>query len=97
MKLLGNCLACAVAAWLLNPVATRIACTRNRSGRLHFFWIRNGRRFEFYTAGASRLPYWRNALRIGEIREIGRTLPPAARPIKGGTQGRQALTRPSQP
>jgi hypothetical protein len=42
---------------------------RNRAGRLHFYWLTSsGAAFEFYTKGASRRSYWRNALTLGEVR-----------------------------
>jgi hypothetical protein len=66
----GNCALVAIAQFLAAPRTTRIHCTRNRSGRLHLYWQRDGRRFEFYSPGASRCGYLRNALRMGSVREI---------------------------
>lgn len=67
----GNCLLAALAAKLRAPREVRIRTLRNRAGRLHFYWERDGRRFEFYTPGASRGSYVRNAVRLGVVREIG--------------------------
>lgn len=50
---------------------TRIRATRNRSGRWHLYWLdKDGFAWEFYTKGASRCSYLRNAVRIGEIRRM---------------------------
>ena len=66
MRFPGNCLVVALIA-SLRPGNRMYRC-RNRTGRLHFFWVdRKGRAWEFYTKGASQRPYWRNALTIGEI------------------------------
>lgn len=63
----ANCLLVALAGALLTRGS--IATLRNRTGRLHWFWRdRSGRAWEFYTAGASRRTYLRNALTLGEVR-----------------------------
>jgi len=67
----GNCVAVSVCAWLLAPRRTRLCASRNRAGRWHVSFERDGQRFEFYTPGASRCSYLRNALRLGEIRRVG--------------------------
>jgi hypothetical protein len=63
----GNCLLVALAAWARGH---RLYRMRNRSGRWHFYWTHRdtGQAFEFYTKGASRRSYLRNALTIGEVR-----------------------------
>ena len=71
MRIPGNCLIAALIAKGIAPRRTRLRYLRNRCGRLHFYWERDGRRFEFYTQGASRASYLRNAIRLGEVREIG--------------------------
>lgn len=70
MKIIGNCLIAALAAKVLAPHRVRILTIRNRAGRIHFLWEKDGVPYEFYTAGASRASYLRNALRIGEIRQV---------------------------
>jgi len=67
----GNCLVVAVAAKVMSPKQVRLRTTRNRAGRLHFMWERDGELFEFYTPGASRCSYLRNSLRLGAIRRVG--------------------------
>lgn len=74
----GNCLLVALAAKLAAPRQVRIGMLRNRAGRLHFYWVRGGHRFEFYTPGASGCSYLRNALRLGTVRQIGGPRPAAA-------------------
>jgi hypothetical protein len=71
MRFPGNCAVVALAAFLLHPMSTRLRAVRNRGGRWHLYWVRNGRRFEFHTPGASRCGYLRNAIRLGTVREIG--------------------------
>lgn len=67
----GNCLLVAVCAWLLALTRTRLHRSRNKRGRWHVYFERDGQCFEFYTPGASRCSYLRNALRLGTIRHIG--------------------------
>ena len=71
MRFPGNCVLVAVGAWLLAPRRTRLYAVRNPAGRWHLGFMRDGRRFEFYTPGASRCSYLRNALRLGEVRRVG--------------------------
>lgn len=66
----SNCLLAAVLAWCIHPRSVRIRAIRNRAGRLHFIWAREEKRFEFHASGRSRLPYWRNAMYLGSVREI---------------------------
>lgn len=62
----GNCL---IVAAVMGLRGYEVRTMRNRSGRLHFYWRdEEGRAFEFYTKGASRRSYLRNALTLGEIR-----------------------------
>lgn len=75
MNLPGNCIVCAVVAWLRHPRSTSIKFVRNKGRRWHCIWVRDGKRFEFYAAGRSRMPYWRNALYLGRAREIGGVKP----------------------
>jgi hypothetical protein len=70
VKIAANCVIAAVAAWALHPRSTRIRFVRNRARRLHCIWERAGRRFEFYAPGRSKLPYWRNALYVGTVKEV---------------------------
>lgn len=74
----ANCLVVALAAKLAAPRQVRLGIMRNSAGRLHVYWMKGGERFEFYTPGASRCGYLRNAIRLGTIRRIGgpRPLPP---------------------
>lgn len=71
MRFPGNCLLVALAAKALAPRRVRLRTLRNRRGRVHFYWERDGERFEFYTPGASQSGYLRNALRLGTVRRIG--------------------------
>jgi hypothetical protein len=62
----ANCLLVAVLAG-----GPRMRMMHNRSGRLHFYWIdQHGLAWEFYTKGASRCSYLRNAFRFGEIKRM---------------------------
>lgn len=70
MRVLGNCLIFALLAKAASPTSVKIITMRNRSGRLHFLWEKDGVRYEFYTPGASRDSYFRNSIRIGEIRPV---------------------------
>lgn len=74
MRTPSNCFLAAVIAWALKPRTTRIRFIRNRSRRWHCIWERDGKRFEFYAPGRSRMPYWRNALYVGTTREIGKAM-----------------------
>lgn len=68
MRFPGNCLLVALAASARGHHLHRM---RNRSGRWHFYWTHRdggGQAFEFYTKGASRRSYLRNAITLGEIR-----------------------------
>ena len=71
MRFPGNCLLVALAAKLLAPRRVRLRTLRNRRGRVHVYWERDGERFEFYTPGASSCGYLRNTLRLGTVRRIG--------------------------
>lgn len=67
MRFPANCLVVAAIASLRPGNSMR--WKRNRSGRVHFYWIdSNGRSWEFYTKGASGETYWRNSLRLGDIK-----------------------------
>ncbi len=66
----GNCLLAALFAKACAPRRVRVVTVRNRAGRVHFMWERDGDLFEFYTPGASRCSYLRNALRLGEVRRV---------------------------
>lgn len=66
---LSNCLCFALWQWIQNP-AIKIRTMRNSRGRLHVYWIEQGRKFEFYGPGASRRPYWKNILYAGYRKEI---------------------------
>jgi hypothetical protein len=69
VRFLGNCLIVALIA-CLNP-KNRLFMTRNAWGRLHWYWeSKDGRKWRFYKAGSGRRTYLRNALYIGEIKEI---------------------------
>lgn len=59
MRFPGNCLLVALAAKALAP------------RRVHFYWERDGERFEFYTPGASQWGFLRRAFRLGTVRRIG--------------------------
>lgn len=63
--MISNCIIHACANWLKSPARTRIIRERNASGRNHWLWEVDGKRFEFYAKGRSRLPYWRNILYKG--------------------------------
>ncbi|WP_343590151.1 hypothetical protein [Paracidovorax wautersii] len=71
MRVPANCLLAALTAKLLHPRTVRLVFARNRARRWHCTWQRNGQAFEFHAPGRSRLPYWRNALYLGEVRQIG--------------------------
>ncbi len=81
MKFPANCLVVALAAKVANPSRVKIRTMRNRSGRIHFMWERDGQLFEFRTPGASRCTYLRNALRLGEIHKVPAS---AKREVPGG-------------
>lgn len=50
---------------------TRIRTLRNRSGRVHFYWVdKDGLAHEFYAKGASRRSYWRNSLYRGTSERV---------------------------
>lgn len=66
----GNCVIAALLAWVAAPRRTRIRLVRNRHGRWHVCWERDGRRYEFYAPGRSSLGYLRNGLYWGQIREV---------------------------
>lgn len=66
----GNCLLAAICAKACAPRRVRVVTMRNRAGRVHFMWERDGELFEFYTPGASRCTYLQNAFRLGEIRRV---------------------------
>ena len=75
MLIPSNCLLAALCAKALSPRTVRITSIRNRAGRIHFMWERDGQTFEFYTPGASRCTYLRNALRLGRVRRVGSSTP----------------------
>lgn len=67
MRFPGNCLVVTLVYCLRRGNCLRRM--RNRSGRLHFYWTdASGKAFEFYTKGASRRSYLRNAITFGEVR-----------------------------
>ncbi|WP_059440929.1 MULTISPECIES: hypothetical protein [Comamonas] len=73
MRFPSNCIVSALVAWLLNPVGTQIRFIRTSTRRWHCIWVRDGHRYEFYAPGRSKLPYWRNLVYLGRIRQIGAT------------------------
>ncbi len=81
MKFPANCLVVALAAKVAHPSRVKIRTMRNRSGRIHFMWERDGQVFEFRTPGASRCTYLRNSLRMGEIHRVAA---PIKREVSGG-------------
>lgn len=48
----------------------KIKTIRNRCGRLHWIWIKDGKSYEFYAQGRASKPYWQNLLYFGEVREV---------------------------
>lgn len=70
MLIPSNCLLAALCAKTLSPRRVTITSIRNRAVRIHFMWKRDGQTFEFYTPGASRCSYLRNALRLGRVRLV---------------------------
>ena len=68
--MLGNCLVCAIAAWIVAPRTTRIRALRNKRRRWHFYWVRDGKRYEFHAPGRSTKGYLRNTLYLGQVREF---------------------------
>lgn len=66
----SNCLLAALAAWARHPRTTAMRLIRNRAGRWHVVWERDGLRFEFYAPGRSRMTYLQNLLYRGRVREI---------------------------
>jgi len=73
MRFPSNCIVSALVAWLRNPARTRIHFVRTSTRRWHCIWTRDGRRYEFHAPGRSKLPYWRNLVYLGSIRQIGGT------------------------
>ncbi|WKL16593.1 hypothetical protein QYQ99_03285 [Comamonas testosteroni] len=71
MRFPSNCIVSALVAWLLSPAHTRIRFIRTSTRRWHCIWVQNGQRYEFYAPGRSKLPYWRNLVYLGCIRQIG--------------------------
>lgn len=67
----GNCVLCALAAWVKRPLTTRLVMRRNRCGRWHVMWRRDGALFEFYAPGRSGKTYCQNLLYRGVVRKIG--------------------------
>lgn len=66
MRFPANCL---VVALIAAAAGCSVHCMRNRSGRRHWFWRDgNGRAFEFYRKGASRLSYLQLSVYLGEVR-----------------------------
>jgi hypothetical protein len=72
MRFLSNCLLAAVVAKVRAPRQVRIEAVRNKHGRLHFVWSKQGARFEFYAPCRSRMTYLQNALYVGRVREVPR-------------------------
>lgn len=70
MRVPANCVIAALAAWVMRPRSTRLRFMRNRARRWHCTWEHGGWWFEFYAPGRGGLPYWRNALYLGSVREI---------------------------
>lgn len=70
--MIGNCILSALVAKARNPRKVKIDFIRNRARRWHCTWLVDGKRFEFYAQGRSRLPYWRNLLYSGVVREVGK-------------------------
>lgn len=68
--MIGNCLLCALVAWASKPRATRIHAMRNRRRRWHFYWTRDGKRYEFHAPGRSAKSYLRNAIYRGQVRKF---------------------------
>lgn len=68
IKFPGGCLAVALIAETFVK-GVRMKRERNKTGRWHFYWTFKGREFEFYAPRRSRLPYYRNLLYVGWIRE----------------------------
>jgi hypothetical protein len=66
----GNCLICAIWEWLKYPTTTSIKLMRNRRRRWHVYWVRDGKRFEFYAPGRSSKSYLGNLLYVGTRREF---------------------------
>lgn len=64
----GNCLVVAVGAWLREPGRVRLCAQRNKAGRWHIFWQRDGRNHEFYAPGRSQRTYLQNIIYRGRIR-----------------------------
>lgn len=65
MRFPANCLLVALIAALGGG---RLRTARNRSGRVHVYWLdHGGRAWEFYRKGASRRPYWQNLVYFGRI------------------------------
>lgn len=66
MRFPGNCL---VVALVHCAAGGSLRSMRNRTGRMHFYWVDGrGLAHEFYTKGASRRGYLRNALTLGEVK-----------------------------
>jgi hypothetical protein len=66
MRFPANCLIVTAVAAMFGG---RPRAVRNRAGRWHLYWLdADGLAFEFYTKGASRRSYLRNALTLGEVK-----------------------------
>lgn len=70
MKTISGCLWMAVYHKLKDWNGVKIKTIRNRCGRLHWIWIKDGKCYEFYAQGRASKPYWQNLLYFGEVREI---------------------------
>lgn len=66
----SSCIIEAVKQKILRPRLVRIKITRNATNRIHFYWVENGLKYEFYAKGRSKLPYWKNLLYKGCIKRI---------------------------
>jgi len=43
---------------------------RNKHGRWHWYWVREGRAFEFYAKGRSGRTYFANLIYVGEAKPM---------------------------
>lgn len=68
----GNCLTWAIGRWVRHPRTTRIIRVMNSRGRSHFQVIRDGYVWEWYSAGSSKRPRYKNIWYKGECKKVGR-------------------------
>lgn len=67
----SNCLLAALWEWSKSPTRVKVMRVKNRRGRIHFVWTKDGSTYEWWAKGRTAKSYISNLWYKGEVKRVG--------------------------